>query len=81
MAEETKFPLDNPLRTTYLTILISHIILAAGVLPMILLSFYYGLTNQVVRHRKLVRFSFPIWLYVTVTGVIVYFMISPFYPK
>ena len=76
---ETRFPADNPLRPYYLAILISHIILAAIVLPLVLLSFYYGLTNKVKTHRKLVRWSFPIWLYVTVTGVIVYLMISPYY--
>ncbi len=67
-------------RTIYLTILTSHIILAAGVLPLILLSFYRGLQMQVEKHKKLVRWTFPIWLYVTVTGVIVYFMIAPYYP-
>lgn len=67
-------------RTVYLVILTSHIILAAGVLPLILLSFYRGLQMQVEKHRKLVRWAFPIWLYVTVTGVIVYFMIAPYYP-
>ena len=76
---ETKFPADNPIRPYYLLILISHIILAAVVLPLVLLSFYYGLTNKVTAHRKLTRFSFPIWLYVTVTGVVVYLMISPYY--
>lgn len=79
LAEETKYPLDNPMRPLYLGILISHIILAAIVLPMILLSFWYGLSNQVAKHRKLVRFTFPIWLYVTITGVVVYLMISPYY--
>jgi len=79
MSEETKFPADNPLRPVYLTILISHIILAAVVLPMVLFSFWYGLTNQVPKHRKIVRWAFPIWLYVTTTGVIVYLMISPYY--
>ena len=69
----------STLRPVYLTILISHIILAAGVLPLILLSFYRGLQMQVEKHRKLVRWAFPIWLYVTVTGVIVYLMISPYY--
>jgi putative membrane protein len=46
---------------------------------MVLLSFYYGLTDQREKHKKLTRFSYPIWLYVTVTGVIVYLMISPYY--
>ncbi|WP_428328450.1 DUF420 domain-containing protein [Mucilaginibacter sp.] len=67
------------LRFVYYVILITHIILAAGVLPLILLSFYSGLQLQVEKHRKLVRWTFPIWLYVTVTGVIVYLMIVPYY--
>ena len=79
MAKETSYPHDNPIRPVYLTILISHIILAALVLPMVLMSFYYGLSMDVAKHRKLVRFAYPIWLYVTVTGVVVYLMISPFY--
>lgn len=79
MAHETSYPIDNPLRPVYLTILVSHIILAALVLPLILLSFHKGLQMQVEKHRKLVRWSFPIWLYVTVSGVVVYLMISPFY--
>ncbi len=79
LADETKFPIDNPIRPYYLAILISHIILAAVVLPLILISFYYGLTNQVKKHRRITRWSFPIWLYVTVTGVVVYLMISPYY--
>ncbi len=79
LAQETAYPLDNPLRPVYLTILISHIILAAIVLPLILLSFHKGLQMQVEKHKKIVRWSFPIWLYVTVTGVIVYLMISPYY--
>lgn len=67
------------LRTIYLLILISHIILATAVLPLILLSFYRGLQMQVEKHKKLVRWTFPIWFYVTVTGVIVYLLISPYY--
>jgi putative membrane protein len=67
------------IRYLYYVILTSHIILAAGVLPLILLSFYRGLQMQVAKHKKLVRWAFPIWLYVTVTGVVVYLMISPYY--
>lgn len=78
-ANETIFPVENPLRPVYLTILISHIILAALVLPLVLFSFYHGLLMNVERHKKLVRWTYPIWLYVTVTGVIVYLMISPYY--
>jgi putative membrane protein len=79
-ADETIFPTENPLRPVYLTILITHIILAALVLPLVLLSFYHGLLMNVERHKKLVRWTYPIWLYVTITGVIVYLMISPYYP-
>lgn len=80
MALETTFPKDNPLRPVYLFILLTHIILAAIVLPLVLISFYFGLKNEVVKHRKIVRFSYPIWLYVTITGVVVYLMIKPYYP-
>ncbi|MCO4293460.1 DUF420 domain-containing protein [Solitalea sp. MAHUQ-68] len=68
-------------RTIYLIILISHIILAALVLPLVLLSFYWGLKMEVAKHRKITRWSYPIWLYVTITGVVVYLMISPYYLK
>jgi len=78
-ADETKFPTDNPLRPVYLVILTSHIILAALVLPLVLISFYRGLNMQVEKHKKIVRWTFPIWLYVTISGVIVYLMISPYY--
>jgi putative membrane protein len=67
------------LRTLYLSILTPHIILAAGVLPLVLLSFNYGLKMQVEKHKKLVRWTFPVWLFVTVSGVVVYLMISPYY--
>ncbi len=67
------------MRPLYLLILITHIILAALVLPLILMAFYHGLKMNVATHKKIVRWAFPIWLYVTVTGVIVYLMISPYY--
>lgn len=66
-------------KPVYLIILLTHILLAVLVLPMILLSFYYGLTDQREKHKKLTRFSYPVWLYVTVTGVVVYLMIAPYY--
>ena len=67
------------IKPIYLVILVTHIFLAVIVFPMVLLSFYYGLTDQRVKHKKLTRFSYPIWLYVTVTGVVVYLMIAPYY--
>lgn len=79
LANETMYPKGNSLRPVYLFILITHISCSVIVLPLILLSFYHGLKNNIVKHRKLTRFSFPIWLYVTITGVVVYLMISPFY--
>jgi putative membrane protein len=67
------------IKPVYVIILLTHIFFAVAVLPMILLSFYYGLTDQREKHKKLTRFSYPIWLYVTVTGVVVYLMVSPYY--
>lgn len=66
-------------RTVYLIILISHIILAAVVVPFVLLSLYFALSDKIAKHKKIVKFAYPIWLYVSVTGVIVYAMISPYY--
>jgi putative membrane protein len=76
---DTEAMATGTLRYVYYVILISHIILAAIVLPLVLFSFNYGLQNQIKRHRKIVRWTWPIWFYVTVTGVIVYIMISPYY--
>ena len=67
------------IKPVYVIILLTHIFLAVAVLPMVFISFYYGLTDQREKHKRLTRFSYPIWLYVTVTGVVVYLMISPYY--
>ncbi len=77
--KETTYGGQGLIKYIYYTILITHIVLAAAVLPLVLLSFNNGLKLQVEKHRKLVRYTFPIWLYVTITGVIVYLMISPYY--
>lgn len=76
---KTTYGGEGGIRSLYYFILITHIFLAAVVLPLVFLSFYYGLKMEVDKHKKLVRWSYPIWLYVTVTGVIVYVMISPYY--
>lgn len=76
---KTTYGGEGPVRFIYYFILITHIILAAIVLPLVLFSFQKGLQMQVDKHRKLVRWSYPIWLYVTITGVVVYLMISPYY--
>ena len=77
--EEIELTAVSGIRPIYLVILLSHIFLAVIVLPMILLSFYYALKDDRVKHKKITRFSYPIWLYVTITGVVVYALISPYY--
>ena len=67
------------MRMVYLVILLSHIALAALSLPFILLSFVYGYTNQFSRHRALAARVFPVWLYVAVTGPVVYLLLRPYY--
>ena len=69
----------DTMRTVYLAILITHIPLAGLALPFILFAAYRALTGDYEKHKKLVRIIFPVWLYVAVTGVIVYLMISPYY--
>ena len=66
-------------RYIYFFILATHILLAIVVLPLILISFLRGFSMQVERHKKIVRWAYPVWLYVAVTGVVVYLMISPYY--
>ena len=67
------------IRLVYLGILASHILLSILVVPFVLFAFYYALTDQIARHRKMVKYTFPVWLYVSITGVVVYFMIKPYY--
>lgn len=78
-AESTTYGGEGAIRSVYYFLLITHIILAAVALFPILFAYYYGLTDQREKHRKVVKFAYPIWLYVTITGVIVYLMISPYY--
>lgn len=66
-------------RIVYLLILASHILLSILVVPFVLFAFYYALTDQISKHKKMVKYTFPVWLYVSVTGVVVYFMIKPYY--
>jgi putative membrane protein len=67
------------MRYVYYFIISTHITLAGIVMPFVLYTAYRGLTAEYSKHKNLVRYTFPIWLYVAITGVIVYFMISPFY--
>jgi len=66
-------------RYIYLAILASHILLAIIVVPFVLFSFYYALSGRFDKHKKIVRYTLPVWLYVSATGVVVYLMISPYY--
>ena len=68
------------MRTYYLLLLISHIVLAGVSLPFILFTFIAGWTNQFEKHRRLARWVFPIWLYVAITGPVCYWMLRPYYP-
>lgn len=71
--------LSGNLRMVYYFILITHIPLAAVILPFILFTAYRALTGEYEKHKKLVRITWPVWFYVAVTGVVVYLMISPYY--
>lgn len=70
-----KFLKTGPIRTVYFTILLTHTVLAVAVAPMAAITLYRAWTNQLQRHRKLARITLPIWLYVSVTGVVVYWML------
>jgi putative membrane protein len=76
---DTAYPKDAPVRAFYFIVLITHIILAAVILPFILFTTYRGLTADFQSHKKIARITWPIWFYVAVSGVIVYLMISPYY--
>lgn len=79
LAPGTSFGGEGIIKTIYYFILITHISLAPIVVALALFSLVWGLTNQVNKHRKIARWTMPIWLYVSLTGVIVYLMISPYY--
>jgi len=78
-AGDTKFGGEGPIRPVYFIILITHIFLAAIILPFILFTAYRAMVAEFPAHKKLARITWPIWFYVAVTGVIVYLMISPYY--
>jgi putative membrane protein len=75
----TPFGGEGFVKTIYYILLISHVLLAAIVVPFVLYAVYYGISNQIDKHKKVVKWTLPIWLYVSVSGVIVYLMISPYY--
>lgn len=79
LSGSTEYGGEGTVRTIYYIILITHIFLAAIILPFILFTAYRGLTAEFVAHKKLAKITWPLWFYVAVTGPVVYFMISPYY--
>jgi putative membrane protein len=77
--DATKFGGVGVIRYVYFFILITHIVLSIVTIPMVLVSYVRALNEQFDSHKKLTKYTFPIWLYVTISGVLVYFMISPYY--
>jgi len=78
-SDSTPYGGVGALRYVYFFILITHILLSVGVIPMVLFTFMRAWRGEFSRHRALAKYTFPLWLYVAVTGVIVYLMISPYY--
>jgi|TARA_B100001094_G_C18160959_1_gene789290 putative membrane protein len=78
-SDSTKFGGEGLIKYVYYFILISHILLSILVIPFVLFSYLRGVSGQFEQHKKIARYTFPLWLYVAVTGVIVFFMISPYY--
>jgi putative membrane protein len=78
-SESTSYGGEGFMRYVYFTILISHIVLSIVVIPLVLKTYLKGYLGKYESHQKLAKITFPIWLYVAVTGVIVYLMISPYY--
>ena len=73
---DTRFPQGNGLRPMYLFVLASHILLSIVGLPMILMTFFFGLSGRLVGHKRIAKFTFPLWLYVSVTGVVIFVMLK-----
>lgn len=78
-SDSTPYGGEGAIRYFYFFILISHIVLSITVIPLVLFTFVRAIGGDFKRHRQIARYTFPIWLYVAITGVIVYLMISPFY--
>ena len=77
----TRFTGTGAVRTLYFTILTSHTILAATILPLAIFTVRHGWTGRVAQHRRIARWTFPLWMYVSVTGVLVYFFLYHWYPS
>jgi putative membrane protein len=73
---ESHYPGHGAIRAVYLLILLTHVLLSVVALPMVLTTFFFSLSGRIAQHRRIARFTLPVWLYVSVTGVVVYFMLS-----
>jgi len=78
-SDSTKFGGEGAIKYVYFFILITHIVLSIIIIPLVLITYVKALTQQFDKHKKIAKITFPIWLYVAITGVIVYLMISPYY--
>lgn len=78
-SDSTTYGGEGAIKYVYYFILITHILLSIAVIPFVLITFVRGITNSIEKHKKIAKITFPLWLYVAVTGVIVYIMISPYY--
>lgn len=78
-SDSTPFGGEGTIRYVYFFLLISHILLSIAVIPFVLITYIRAISGRFKMHKKIARITFPLWLYVAVTGVIVYFMISPYY--
>ena len=77
----TRFTATGPIRPIYFTILISHTILAITIVPLAIITLRNGLKMRVMQHRRIAKWTFPLWMYVSVTGVLVYFFLYQWYPS
>lgn len=78
-SDSTKFGGEGAIAYLYYFILITHILLSIVVIPFVLITYMRAITNNIEKHKKIAKITFPLWLYVAITGVVVYIMISPYY--
>lgn len=78
-SDSTKFGGEGAVKYFYYFVLLTHIIMSVVVIPFVLITYVRGITNNIEKHKKIARITFPLWFYVAVTGVVVYIMISPYY--
>ena len=78
-SDSTKFGGEGAIKYIYLFILLTHILLSIVVIPFVLLTYVRAITNDFEKHKRIAKITFPLWLYVAVSGVVVYVLISPYY--